>query len=393
MKITYSNKISQVQDYPFATIEKKANMLKLQDSDTIDFGIGDPTKPTARFIISSLQQSAKKRASSGYPSYTGELYYRKSCASYLLREYGVNLNPHNEISSTIGSKEAIFHFPIGFINPGDTVICPSPSYPVYKTGTYFAGGIPYFVPLQETNDFLINFQKIPEDIAKKAKIIWTNYPNSPTGVTASYQWLLELVAWAKHYNIIIAADEGCYNDLYTKIKPNSILEITKKGVITFYSLSKRNNMTGYRVGFVAGDQEIIEGFRRTKVYIDSGTPTFIQDAACEALRDTSEISNLRSEYAEKRRIISEAFTYCGFPVTKSHSTFYLWQKCKNNSDGNQLSQQLLNLGIVVTPGYSMSDQTIDGINPGLEYVRFALTPDIKLVLEAAHRIKNAFRTI
>jgi LL-diaminopimelate aminotransferase len=391
MRIPYAKKIADTGTYPFAAIDAKVAELKSQGVKVIDFGVGDPTAPTPKFVIEHLAQAANDRATSGYPSYIGELSYRQACADYLAREYNVTLDPKTEISSSIGSKEAIFHFPIAFVNPGDVVICPTPGYPVYKTGTNFAGGQVYYTPLKEENDFLIDLDTIPAAIAAKAKIIWTNYPNSPTGVTAPKEWLEELVAWAKQHNVIIAADEGCYNDIYTHTKPTSILEIAKEGIITFYSLSKRSNMTGYRVGFVAGDERIIDGFKRVKTNIDSGTPTFIQDAAMRALADTEEVAKMSAEYAQKRQILTEDLATHGLPMTTSHSSFYLWQKSKDGMSGLELADALVKIGIVATPGSLISDATQEGFNPGDEFIRFALVPKMSDIQEAARRIRDELK--
>jgi LL-diaminopimelate aminotransferase len=387
MDIIYSKVINEIGEYPFSEIYKKVAELKEKGIKVIDFGVGDPKSPTPDFIIDNLSKFARNRATSGYPSYIGDISYRKACANYMKREYGVDLNPETEISSTIGSKEAIFNFPTGFINSGDIVICPTPGYPVYKTGTKFRNGKVHFTPLLEKNDFLIDFALIPDNIAHKAKIIWTNYPNSPTGASASREWLQVLVSWAKHFNVIIAADEGCYNDIYFGEKPTSILEIQKTGVIAFYSLSKRSNMTGYRVGFVAGDERIISGFKKVKTNIDSGTPTFIQDVATLALNDQVEVLKMREEYKKKRDIMIEALTYCGLETPKGDSTFYVWQKTPKGQNSIKFSNTLIELGIIVTPGQLISDEA-DGINPGQNFVRFALVPTMEEIIEAAARIKE-----
>lgn len=392
MEIKYSKLINNTGKYAFAEINKKVNALKQKNIKVIDFGVGDPKSPTPDFVIDNLSKFAKNRATSGYPSYIGDLNYRKTCAKYMKREYNVDLNPETEIASNIGSKEAIFNFPIGFVNPGDTVICPTPAFPVYKTGARFRNAEVHFTPLLEENNFLIDFSLIPDNIAKKAKIIWTNYPNSPTGVSATREWLQVLVSWAKHYNVIIAADEGCYNDIYFKEKPISLLEIQKEGIITFYSLSKRSNMTGYRIGFVAGDEKIISGFKKVKTNIDSGTPTFIQDVACLALEDQVEVSKMREEYKQKRDIMIEALTSCGLEAPIGDATFYLWQKVPKNFNSIKFAESLIELGIIVTPGQLISDEA-SGINPGLKFVRFALVPTLKEVEEAAQRIKNNLKNM
>ncbi|RST69800.1 aminotransferase class I/II-fold pyridoxal phosphate-dependent enzyme [Candidatus Aquarickettsia rohweri] len=392
MEIKYSKLINKTEKYAFAEINRKVSDLKQKGVKVIDFGVGDPKSPTPDFITNNLSKFAKNRNTSGYPSYIGDINYRKTCANYMKREYNVDLNPETEISSNIGSKEAIFNFPIGFVNPGDIVICPTPAYPVYKTGTRFRNAEIHFTPLLEKNNFLIDFALIPDNISKQAKIIWTNYPNSPTGVSATREWLQVLVSWAKHYNVIIAADEGCYNDIYFKEKPISLLEIQKEGVITFYSLSKRSNMTGYRVGFVAGDERIISGFKKVKTNIDSGTPTFIQDVACLALEDQVEVAKMREEYRKKREIMIDALTSCGLEAPIGDATFYLWQKVPKNFNSIKFAELLIELGIIVTPGQLISDEA-NGINPGLQFVRLALVPIIEEVEEAAKRIKDNLKNM
>lgn len=387
MKIEYSRKISKASAYAFAEIDKKVSELKDKGIDAIDFGVGDPKSPPPSFVIEGLSESAEKRKLYGYPSYIGDASYREACADHMMNNFGVKLNSNTEISSTLGSKEAIFNFPIGFINEGDIVICPSPAYPVYKTGTEFCGGIPYIVPLLEENNFLIDFKKIPQDIAGKAKVIWINYPNSPTGAVAPLSWLKEFAEWAEEHNIIIASDEGCYIDLYFEEKPHSILEVKKEGIIAFYSLSKRSNMTGYRVGFVAGDEQIISGFRKVKTNIDSGTPIFIQDVAAKALGDSSYTEKMCAEYRQKRDTLIPALTSLGLEKTPSISTFYLWQKVPANMTDVEFSIKLIERGIVVTPGSMISDD-INGVNPGKEFVRFALVPTMEDVEKAADIIRG-----
>ena len=340
MNIQLSQRISQASKYAFAEVDKKVAELKAKGIKVIDFGVGDPTSPTPDFINEALTPAAKKRSTYGYPNYAGDISFREACAEYIQREYSVKLDPESEITSTIGGKEAVFHFPLGFIDGAeDIVICPTPGYPPYKVGTRFAGGTPYFTPLTPENNFLIDYKSIPEDICKKAKIIWTNYPNAPTGKIAPREWLEGLIEWAHKHDIIIAADEGCYNDIYYKQKPISILEVAKEGIITFYSLSKRNNMTGWRVGFAAGDKEVISAFRKVKTNIDSGTPTFVQDAATVALRDTAHVKQMCREYKEKMDVLVPTLVKAGLPDCRPEATFYIWQKAPEGMNGEQLANR------------------------------------------------------
>jgi LL-diaminopimelate aminotransferase len=387
MDIALSHRLENSSSYIFDEIDRQVAALRAQGVQVVDFGVGDPKSPTPEFIRRALDEGVEREQATGYPSYVGAHWYRDACAAYLRREYSVIVDPETEVVSTIGSKEAVFHFPLGILNTGDVVICPSPGYPPYKTGTRFAGGTPYFVPLLAENKFLIDFARIPKEICQQARIIWTNYPNSPTGAIAPRGWLEELAAWAREHSIIIASDEGCYCDIWFTEKPLSMLQVAREGVIAFYSLSKRSNMTGYRIGFCAGDKRLIGALRSVKTNIDSGTPTFVQHAAVAALSDQTHVESLRREYARKREIILPALAAAGLPPSAGAATFYLWQRAPESKSGVDLAQALLKVGIVVTPGSGISDPIADGSNPGEAYVRLALVPTIEEVEEAARRIR------
>jgi LL-diaminopimelate aminotransferase len=386
MDILLSRRIASTSAYAFAEVDRQVALLRSRGIKVIDFGVGDPREPTPAFVIDTLARSARQHAASGYPSYDGSPEFRRACATYLERDFGVQLDPDKEIISTIGSKEAVFHFPLGVIDPGNVVICPSPGYPPYKTGTRFAGGTPYFVPLLPENGFLMDFEGIPADIVERARIIWTNYPNSPSGRCAPRGWLRKLYDWSQKNDIIIAADEGCYIDLYFAEKPASMLEIGRDGVIVFYSLSKRNNMTGYRIGFCAGDQRLVGALKRVKTNIDSGVPLFVQEAASAALEDENQVHQLRTGYRRKMDVITCALQRIHLPACASEATFYLWQRAPKGMTGLGLAEKLLEAGIVVTPGEWLSDETAQGLNPGREYMRFALVPTLDEIQEAAERI-------
>ncbi|OGZ60565.1 MAG: hypothetical protein A2919_01645 [Candidatus Spechtbacteria bacterium RIFCSPLOWO2_01_FULL_43_12] len=388
MKIEPSKRLNSIPSYALAVISDKVAALRNDGVKIIDFGVGDPSEPTPDFVIEKLIEFGRKHATSGYPSYIGSKDFRGAAAAYMQKRFGVELDPEREISSNLGSKEAIFNFPEGFINPGDIVICPSPGYPPMKTGTIFAEGIPYYVPLLEENGFLIDYDSIPQDIAVKAKIIWINYPNSPTGAVASRDYYEGLINWAHKNDIIIAADEGCYIDIYFDEKPMSILEVSREGIVAFYSLSKRNNMTGYRVGFVCGDEKIIKIFKDLKTNIDSGTPSIVQEAGILALADEEHAEHMRRIYRQKRDLLLPALKDIGLEVRESPATFYIWQKV-NGSD-IEFAQYLLepDIGIVVTPGSSLSDECEGGINPGYRYVRIALIPTMEEIEEAVIKLKK-----
>ena len=386
MDIALSHRLEKSSSYIFDEIDRQVAALRARACRS-SISASATRRARHRTLFAKCSSRRRCEQATGYPSYIGARWYREACAAYLLREYAVSVDPETEVVSTIGSKEAVFHFPLGILNPGDVVICPSPGYPPYKTGTRFAGGTPYFVPLLPENNFLLDFARIPTEVCRKARIIWTNYPNSPTGAIAPRGWLEELAAWAREHSIIIASDEGCYCDLWFTEKPLSMLQVAREGVIAFYSLSKRSNMTGYRIGF-ARRQTAHRGGRSVKTNIDSGTPTFVQHAAVAALGDQTHVESLRREYTHKREIILPALAAAGLPPCAGAATFYLWQRASGGKSGMDLAQALLKIGIVVTPGSGISDSIADGSNPGDAYVRFALVPMIEEVEEAARRIRT-----
>lgn len=389
MEITASKRLQSIGAYAFAEVDKEVEKLKSLGIIPIDFGVGDPTVPTPEIVRKATKKGIINRKSSGYPSYTGASEFRQSIAQWTHKRFGVQMDPATEISSTIGSKEGVFNFAEGIINPGDYVIIPTPGYPPYTRGTLFAEGIPYYVPLLAENKFLIDLKSIPEEVCRKAKILWINYPNSPSGAVAPLSYLKEVVEFGKKYNIIIASDEA-YSEIYFSEPPHSILEITKEGVIVFNSFSKRSAMTCYRVGWVAGDKRIVDIFKKVKTNIDSGTATFIQDGAIAALSDETHVEKMRAEYRIKRDLLVDAFLRIKLPDCTPEATIYLWQKVPEGMTSVEFAQKLLSpeIAIVTTPGAWISDKTETGLNPGEGYVRFALVPSLKNTREAARRIKK-----
>jgi len=387
MKIEASERLRGIGSYAFADVDKKVEELKSKGITPIDFGVGDPTAPTPRLIRKAAAAGLERRKSSGYPSYIGDIAFREAVAGWVRRRYGLTVDPQREISSTIGSKEAVFNFHEGIVDPGDIVLCPSPGYPPYTRGTLFAQGLPYQVPIRKENGFLIDFSEIPAEIARKAKLLWLNYPNSPSGVTADESFYREALDFARRYDIIVASDEA-YSEIYFEAAPISILNLQREGVLVFNSLSKRSAMTGYRIGWVMGDQDLVGVFRKVKTNIDSGTPTFIQDAAVAALADEGHVEAFREEYRQKRDILCSALAAAGLEDCSPAATLYVWQKVPEGTSSLEFATRLLEekIAIVTTPGNWISEPTAGGEYPGEGYVRFALVPSIQDTRLAAERI-------
>jgi LL-diaminopimelate aminotransferase len=387
MKIEASKRLRGIGGYAFDEVDKKVEELKAKGITPIDFGVGDPTAPTPPPIRQAAAAGLERRKSSGYPSYIGDVEFREAIAGWVERRYGLAVDPQLEISSTIGSKEAVFNFHEGIVDPGDIVLCPSPGYPPYTRGTLFAEGIPYQVPIRRENGFLIDFSEIPAEVARKAKLLWLNYPNSPAGVTADERFYREALEFARNYDIIIASDEA-YSEIYFGAAPISILNVQREGVLVFNSLSKRSAMTGYRIGWVMGDRELVAIFRKVKTNIDSGTPTFIQDASVAALADEGHVEAFREEYRQKRDILCSALTAAGLEDCTPEATLYIWQKVPEGMSSIDFATRLLaeKIAIVTTPGSWISEPASGGENAGEGYVRFALVPSIQDTRLAAERI-------
>jgi len=388
--IPASKRVRSIGAYAFAEVDRLVADLTSRGVDVIDFGVGDPTTPTPAFIREACKTALDRRASAGYPSYIGQPEFRQAAADWIGRRFGVTLDPETQVTATIGSKEAVFHFHEGFIDPGDLVIVPSPGYPPYGRGTLFAEGEALYIPIVAENDFLPDLDAIPLDARRRAKLMWINYPNSPTGKVAPPAFFERMIGFGREHDLIIASDEAYVDTYFGDEPPHSILEYGTEGVIAFFSLSKRSAMTGWRVGCAAGDAGIVGVLRKVKTNIDSGTPQFIQDAAAAALADETHVAEMRRDYRRKREIICDAFVRLGLPDCRPEGTIYVWQRVPAGTSSVDFAKVLLaeDVALVVTPGEWISDLTHDGRNPGEGYVRLALVPSVERTQEAAERLER-----
>ncbi|MDR3125107.1 MAG: LL-diaminopimelate aminotransferase [Endomicrobium sp.] len=385
MKIDYSEKLKKLPPYLFIEIDKKKKEAINKGADIISLGVGDPDLPTPEHIVKSMQESVEKPANHQYPFGAGLLSYRQAVCDWYKKIFSVNLNV-DEVCALIGSKEGIGHIHLGFINPGDVVLIPEPGYPVYNTGTIFTDGIPYFMPLLEKNNFLPDLNAIPKEIAKKAKLIFVNYPNNPTAALAPKEFYVKLIQFAKDNNIIVAAD-AAYCQIYYEEneKPLSFLELpgAKNVGVEFGSLSKTYNMTGWRIGWVCGNKEIVSGVLKVKDNYDSGVFQAIQEAAITALSSCQDcVESNRKIYKERRDVLVEGLKKLGWEVSLPKASFYVWAKVPKGYTSSQVVEKLLDeAAIVCTPGNGMGKS-------GEGYVRFALTVSVSRIKEAIERISK-----
>ena len=385
-----SDRIAGLGSYAFAEVDREVATLRERGIEPIDFGVGDPTDPTPEVVRRATAAAIETRRSAGYPSYIGDASFRTAVSSWTERRFGVNLDAETEVSSTLGAKEAVFNFHEAVVNPGDLVLCPSPGYPPYSRGTVFAEGEAYHLPLLPERNFLLDLGSIPASIARRAKVLWINYPNSPSGAVAPRSFFEEVLEFAQSYDLIIASDEA-YSEIYFGEPPISMLNVSKQRVLAFNSLSKRSAMTNYRVGWVAGDPDLVALFRKVKTNIDSGTPTFIQDGAVAALGDESHVRAFRADYRRKRDLLCAALVEAGLPDCRPAATLYVWQRVPAHLSAVEFATALLRpeIGIVTTPGPWIAESNPFVANPGEGYVRFALVPSIADTERAAELLRQA----
>lgn len=384
IKIQMADRVKNLPPYLFAAIDKMKQDAISKGADLIDLSIGDPDIPTPKHIVDAMKIAVERPANHRYPSYEGMPSYREAVANWYRQRFNIPLDPNTEVLSLIGSKEGIGHIPLAFINPGDVVLVPSPGYPVYLIGTLLAGGESYIMPLKEENGFLPELTAIPEAILNRSKLMFLNYPNNPTAASASESFFKDVVAIAEKYNIIVCHDAAYSEIYYDNKKPISFLNIdgAKDVGIEFHSLSKTYNMTGWRIGFVVGNKDVISGLGKIKTNLDSGVFQAIQEASIVALQTEDPVlSEIRMTYQERRDVLYQGLKDIGFKLTKPMATFYLWANVPSGFDSQGFVSYLLEkAGVLCTPGVGFGAH-------GEGYIRFALTQNKDRIKEAVDRIK------
>ncbi len=386
-----AKRIEKLPPYLFVEISRKIAEKQAQGEDVINLAIGDPDIPTPQHVIERLCQAAQDPQNHRYPESEGLPELRRAIALWYERRFGVTLDPEKEVLPLIGAKEGIGHIALCFIDPGDIALVPDPAYPVYSIGTMFAGGSSHYMPLVEQNDFLPDLESIPQDIARKARILWINYPNNPTAAVAEHEFFARVVAFAKKYDIAVCHD-GPYTEVaFDGYRPVSFLEATgaREVGVEFHSLSKSYNMTGWRVGMAVGNAGIIDALRRVKSNLDSGIPQAIQHAAIEALTGPQDcIVEHNAVYQRRRDLLLQTLGEIGLIAKPPRASLYIWARVPEGYSSLEFATTLLEeAGVVVTPGISYG-------KCGEGYIRLSLTiPDNRLEmaltrLTAWHKQKN-----
>ena len=385
MAFSPAERLNQLPPYLFIEMDRKKKAAIEKGVDIISLAIGDPDLATPDFIIEALYKAAKDKANHQYPFGTGLPQFREAVAAWYGRRFGVKLDPKDEVVALIGSKEGIGHLPIGVINPGEVVLCPSPGYPVYHAGTLFAGGESYFMPLLEKNGFLPDLDSIAPDVLKKAKLIWTNSPNNPTSALAGKDFYERVVAFAQKHDLIVANDAAYTELYYDGQKPVSFLEVrgAKEVGVEFHSLSKTFNMTGWRVGFAVGNKSVLKALADVKGNLDSGVFNPLQYAGIAALNAPDSVTdNIRGIYQDRRDFFTAGLKKLGWQFQIPKAAFYMWIKVPNGMSSAEWCGKVLDeAGIVVTPGNGFGRE-------GEGFFRMTLTVDKARLAEALKRLAN-----
>jgi len=381
----YAKGISSLPPYLFAEIDKRKEEAIKKGVDVIDLGIGDPDLPTPPHIVEALCHAAKDPSNHRYPAYEGMLSFREAVATWYKHRKHVNLDADDEVLTLIGAKEGIAHSVFAFLDPGDIALVPDPAYPVYNNATVLADSTPYSVPLTEEHDFKPDLECIDREVARKAKIMFLNYPNNPTAATVEKSFFKEVVDFARENEIIILYDNPYSELTFDGYEAPSFLAVkgAKEVGIEFNSLSKTYNMTGWRIGYAVGNSEIIKGLRIVKTNVDSGAFQAVQIAGIAALTGSQDgVKQNMAIYRERRDIAVTGLRAAGVEVKKPKATFYLWAKVPSGYSSIQFSMFLLErAGVVITTGVGFGKH-------GEGFFRLAFCMSGERLKEACERIKG-----
>lgn len=378
-----SSRIDALPPYLFAEIDAAKIRARDRGVDVIDLGVGDPDLPTPPAVVESLATAARVTENHRYPSYQGLRDFQSAVARWYERRFGVRLDPATEVLSLIGSKEGIAHLPLALVDPGDVVLVPDPCYPVYVSGTTFAGGIVHAMPLRRERGFLPDLAAIPSDVARRAALVFANYPNNPTGAVAPPEFMRDLAAFGRATNTIV-----CHDAAYTEMAfdgwcaPSFLqAEGAREVGIEIHSCSKSFCMTGWRIGFAVGNRDVLAALGDVKKNVDSGVFQAVQRAAISALDlPESEMASRHEEFRRRRDALVEGLRAAGWDAVPPRATFYVWAPTPRGLPSVDVARRLLDeAGIVATPGVGFGAA-------GEGYVRFAVTVSTDRVREAAARL-------
>ena len=384
----FAKRLDLVPPYLFAELERKIEEKRHEGVDVISLGIGDPDLPTPGAVIRALQEAAAAPATHQYPTNRGLEPFRAAVAAFYRGRFGVEIDPATEVVPVLGGKEGVAHIAFACLDPGDVALSPEPGYPPYTSGPLFAGAEVHYLPLRAENAFMPDLDGVPRDVVARANLLFLNYPNNPTGAVVAPGFFERAVEFARSNDLIVVHDNAYSEVAFDGYEPPSFLatEGAKEVGVEIFSLSKGWNMTGWRVGCVAGNADVVEQFRRLKTNLDSGMFDALQLAGAAALTEARDFPAEMSEiYRRRRDLMIEALAGIGLPADPPQATPYIWVRVPDGHTSETFTELVLEeAGVVVSPGPSFGPS-------GEGYVRISLTVADGRLEEAASRIATSLR--
>jgi len=378
-----SERMRQLPAYHFADASERIAAKRASGVDVINLAMGDPDLPTPDVVIDRLRETARDPINQRYPEYLGMVEFRQAFARWFLGRFKLSIDPEGELVPLIGSKEGLVHLSLALLDPSDLALVPDPAYTVYAAGTILAGATNYFLPLAAENGFLPDLEVIPPEVARRAKVLWLNYPNNPTGAIAPAEFFHEAVRFAREYDVLLVHDMAYADVSYDGYRPLSLLEIpnAREVAVEFHSFSKSYNMAGFRLGMLVGNREVVQALGQLKTNIDTGIFRPLQYAAIEALSLPGEwIAQRNLIYQRRRDLLTEALRRLGLQVEAPKAGLYLWPTIPPGQTSKEYALWLLDqTGIFVTPGSSYGSH-------GEGYLRLSLTAPDGWLEEAIARL-------
>ena len=382
----FARRLDEVPLYLFAELERKIEEKRAAGVDVISLGIGDPDLPTPRPVVAALSATVARPETHKYPSNRGLAAFREAVATFYADRFGVELDPDSAIVPALGGKEAVAHVALACLDPGDVCLSPEPGYPPYTSGPVFAGAEVVYLSLREENGFVPALADLPSDVLARARLLYLNYPNNPTGATVPDGFFADVVEFAKRHDLLVVHDASYTELAFDRYIPPSFLgapDALAVG-IEIFSLSKGWNMTGWRVGALVGNTEAVERYRQLKTNLDSGMFDAVQLAAVAALTEARDFPReMSAVYQRRRDLMLDALAAIGLRASVPRATPYIWVAVPSGHTSAGFAELVLEeAGVVVSPGSSFGPS-------GEGYVRVSLTVPDERLEEAATRIASS----
>lgn len=369
--------------YPLASMKARRRELEDRGVDVIDLGAGDATLDPPPMVVEKLCEAAGDKSMSRYAFQVGYPAFREAIATFMRHRFGVDVDPWTEVLPLIGSKDGLAHLPFAYVGPGDAAIIPDPGYQAYRGAVTLAGATPHPVPLRPDADFLLLPTELPHEVVRRAKILYLNYPNNPTTAVAPDGYFADVVAFCARHDVLLAHDNAYSEFGFDGYRPRSVLEFdgARDVAVEFHSLSKTYNMTGWRIGWAAGNADAIAALSKVKTFMDTGQYLGIQAAAVAALASWVEwVPGNIDVFRRRRDAAVGALTACGFDLQAPRATMYLWMRVPTDESSEVFAERALaSEGVIVLPGSALGEG-------GEGFFRIALTVGEDRLAEAAERL-------